>query len=171
MIWHKIFLARCLPQAEFCGVLWCVCWVFFFPLLMSARAAQLFLWASGQGKPHIVTLGAFLKGPGGFLSWGKALNLCQRCLSFGNLLQLENLLGAGWALLGSIQPHPLSVSSAPNQNHPAVCLTPKSQQLLPAPVRKTAGNKKKNVMYFSHFSSFYSWFIFILLMLKALSIP
>lgn len=69
----------CLRQnfVVFCGVF--VVFFFFFPLLMSARAAQLFLWASGQGKPHIVTLGAFLKGPGGFLSWGKALNLCQRC--------------------------------------------------------------------------------------------
>lgn len=147
MIWHKIFRARCLPQAEFCGVLWCVC---FFSLLMSARAAHLFLWGASQGKPCKINLGAFLKGPNMSWSWGKALNLCQRC---DFLLETCFSWKTCWELGEPCAPtslleydpqcnHPLSVPSAPNQNHPAVCLLPKQPADPPAPVRKTAGNKK-----------------------------
>lgn len=126
-------------------ILWCsmVCLLFFFFLLMSARAAQLFLWAAGQRKPCKITLGAFLKGPSVSLSWGKALNLCQRCdflletcFSWKTCWELGEPC---WNMVLNTA-HPLSVPSAPNQTHPAVCLTPSSQQLLPAPVRTTAGN-------------------------------
>lgn len=117
-------------------ILWCsmVCLFFcIFFLLMSARAAQLFLWETSKGKLCKINLGDFLKGSSVSLPWGKALNLCQRC---DFLLETCFSWKTCWELGEPCAPtslleydaqcsHPHSVPSAPNQNHPAVCLPPR----------------------------------------------
>lgn len=175
MIWHKIFHARCLPQAEFCGVLWCVC--FFFSLLMSARAAHLFLWAASQGKPCKINLGAFLKGPNVSLSWRKALNFCQRC-DFWKPASVGKPTGswvspvlppACWNMMLNTTIHSQCLQFKPKP--PCCVLAP---QITSRSFQLQAGKLlaiRKNVTYFSHLCSFCSWFIFVFFVLNTISIP